>query len=74
MEGWPLAEKTYTTVQGETWDQIAVKVYGSETLMYRLIQANPDHRETLFFAAGETLSVPVVEAAREVTIPPWKRR
>lgn len=64
---------TYTTVQGDMWDIIAKKRYGDEKQMHRLIEANPLHRDTVFFSAGARLSVPAVgvnEISR--TLPPWK--
>lgn len=64
----------YTTVQGETWDQIALKLYGRETAMHHLIAANPAHRLTLFFEAGVVLAVPAIAAEREIGIPRWKER
>ena len=61
-------------VQGETWDSVARRVYGSgaETLMSLLIAANPDYRERAVFAGGEILTVP----AKPITTaagskPPW---
>ena len=32
----------YKTVQGDTWDIISKKVYGTEKYMIRLMQENPD--------------------------------
>lgn len=64
----------YTTIQGETWDQIAMKMYGRETAMHHLIAANHEHRLTLFFAAGVELVVPSIPEEREVDIPRWKER
>lgn len=65
---------TYSTIQGETWDQIALKVYGRETAMHHLIAANPAHRLTLFFASGVELVVPGIPEEREIDIPRWKER
>ena len=64
---------TYTTVQGDMWDIIAKKRYGDEKQMHKLIEANPAHRDTIFFSAGVILSVPAV-AINEIsrTLPPWK--
>ena len=65
---------SYTTIQGETWDQIALKVYGSETHFHNLVQANHLHKETLFFESGLVLKVPPIEARRNVEVPRWKER
>ena len=32
----------YKTVQGDTWDIISKKVYGTEKYMTRLMQENPE--------------------------------
>ena len=65
--------KAYTAIQGETWDQIAVKLYRRETAMNSLIAANPQHRYTLFFMGGVVLKVPDVAPLREYAPPRWKR-
>lgn len=65
---------TYTTIQGETWDQIALKVYGREVALYHLIQANPAHTDTLIFEAGVALLVPEIPVDRIVEVPQWKER
>lgn len=33
----------YTTIQGDMWDSIAKKVYGTEKAMDILMKANPEH-------------------------------
>ena len=38
---------TYTTTQGEGWDEVALKVYGSELYSGILMQANPSHLEAV---------------------------
>ena len=64
---------TYTTIQGETWDQVALKLYGRETAMGLLIAANPAHRRTVFFQAGVVLLAPEIEQPRELSPPHWRR-
>lgn len=64
---------TYTTIQGDTWDIVSKKVYGSEKYMDRLISANSKHRETVFFPAGIRLSVPEIDEPAPDSLPPWKR-
>lgn len=64
---------TYKTVQGDTWDIVSFKVYGREKYMDRLITANPDHRNTVFFPAGVALEVPEITDPVPDTLPPWKR-
>lgn len=40
---------TYTTIQGDTWDLISFKLFGSEKYMKNLIEANWPLLETLVF-------------------------
>lgn len=66
--------KTYTTKQGQAWDQIARDALGSEKLMHLLIRANPKHRYTVFFSAGAELKVPDVDSDQKPkSLPPWKK-
>jgi phage tail protein X len=65
--------REYVTVQGDTWDLIAFRVYGSEKYMTTLIEANPEHRETVFFSAGIRLTVPEISSPLPLSLPPWKR-
>lgn len=65
---------TYTTVQGDAWDIVSLRVYGTEKSMSTLIEANPTHRETVIFPAGVVLTVPVLPASSiPSNVPPWKR-
>ena len=65
----------YTTQQGDTWDIIAKRHYGSELRINELIEANPDYRKTVIFPAGITLQTPEVaeNINTESSLPPWKR-
>ena len=65
---------TYTTKQGQAWDEVARQALGSEQLMHRLLEANPQHRYTVFFSAGTELVVPDIETDdKPETLPPWKK-
>ena len=67
----------YRTIQGDTWDIIALKTYpnlGGEKLMPTLIEANPEHRETVIFEANIVLEIPTVDIPVVSSLPPWKRR
>lgn len=64
----------YKTVQGDTWDAVALDFYNDEYKASLLMQANPDVIDTLIFDAGIKLIVPVVEQETSDTLPPWKRR
>lgn len=35
-----MTKRVYKTIQGDTWDGIAVKVYGDEKYMNELLEAN----------------------------------
>ena len=74
MRGGCLLPDTYTTAQGDTWDIVSLKAYGREGYMDRLITANSQHRNTVFFPAGIELSVPKITEPTPKTLPPWKRR
>lgn len=63
----------YTTIQGDTWDIISLKQYGSEMYVTNLIEANSKHRKTIYFSAGIVLNIPVVEQNQDnINLPPWK--
>lgn len=64
---------TYTTVQGDTWDMIALQKMGSEYYMDRLMNANPKHIDTAVFEAGITLTIPAISIPVADNLPPWKR-
>lgn len=64
--------KTYTTKQGDMWDSIAKKVYGSEAAMTKLMEANEDYVGTVVFPAGITLTLPVWSAPQTSNLPPWR--
>ena len=65
---------TYTTIQGDTWDLIAYKVYGTEYVMDKLIQANTDYVDTVIFGAGTVLHTPDFETVQiPESVPPWMR-
>jgi len=69
--------RTYRTVQGDTWDIIALKMYpnlGAEKLMHILLQANPEHQETIIFEANVVLKIPDVDIPVVQSLPPWKRK
>lgn len=65
--------RKYVTALGDTWDIIAYKMYGNERQMSVLIEANPQHRETVLFQADVVIQVPDMVAATSTVLPPWKR-
>ena len=52
--------KTYTTREGDTFDALALAMYGEERLAHRIIKFNPDTADVVVFDTPETL-------------PPWRR-
>lgn len=65
--------KTHTTVQGDTFDGLALKYYNEERLASTIIQANRDHCGTLIFDAGVVLVIPDAPASvMPETLPPWR--
>ena len=63
----------YITQQGDCWDAIALRLWGDEHLMDRLIAANIEHMDMLEFPAGVRLNVPDGVKKPEITmeLPPW---
>lgn len=64
----------YVTMQGDMWDGIAYKAYGSTAFTDRLIAANPQYIEYYLFPAGVVLSLPDVDIFDSAEDdPPWKQ-
>ena len=67
-------DNIYITIEGDTFDDLALYFYNDEKLASAIIQANPDYCDVLIFEAGISLVIP--EAASVVmpeTLPPWRR-
>lgn len=62
----------YTTKSGDTWDLIALNVYGSELKADWLIQNNPRYIHIVRFDSGTVLSTPALPAEKSGDLPPWK--
>ncbi|WP_311733629.1 tail protein X [Ureibacillus thermosphaericus] len=60
-------------MQGDTWDLISYKLWGSEYLFPLLIEANPKHNGTVIFSGGVLLNVPEIDEMTTSTTsrPPW---
>jgi 4-hydroxy-3-methylbut-2-en-1-yl diphosphate synthase IspG/GcpE len=66
--------KTYTTRAGDMWDSVAFGLWGDETRMGDLIEANLDLVRVTVFDAGRVLAVPeIASRAAGEEIPPWRR-
>lgn len=63
---------TYTTVQGETWDNIALKVYGAERHADFLMRNNYAYLDILVFSAGTVLNTPELPEELDGDLPPWR--
>ena len=63
---------TYTTIQGDMWDSISYKVYGSEKYVGLLMKSNPTLLDIFIFGAGTVLSVPELEDEKESDMPSWR--
>lgn len=63
---------TYTTVQGDTWDLIAYKLYGEEKCMRYLIEANWPLLDVLIFPSGTVLNVPDIPEEYDEDAPFWR--
>ena len=66
--------KEYTTREGDTFDAVALEMYGEETLAHYIIEVNPDYADVLIFDANVQLRLPIVENVETPdTLPPWRR-
>ena len=66
--------RTVVTVEGDTFDSLALECYDDERQAGLIIQANPDHCDTLIFEGGVALRIPIVEnVVLPETLPPWRR-
>lgn len=66
--------QTIKTIEGDTFDALAMEFYNEETKASLIIGANLDHCTTLIFEAGVELHIPIVEDVElPDTLPPWRR-
>ena len=64
---------TYITLEGDTFDSIALDFYESEYKANFIMEENPEHIGTIVFEAGVELMIPQLEIEASTTLPPWKR-
>ena len=63
---------TYTTKQGDMWDQISYDICDSSAAIIPLMQANPQYSSFYIFPAGIELQVPDIDVILEPDVmPPW---
>ncbi|MCD8207423.1 MAG: hypothetical protein LUD72_05765 [Bacteroidales bacterium] len=63
---------TYTTRQGQTWDDIALEVYGAERHADYLMANNFSELDTLVFSSGTVLKTPELPTEQSGDLPPWR--
>lgn len=64
---------TYTTIQGDTWDLIAYRLYGAEKYMRYLFEANWPQADVLVFPSGTVLNVPDPPEEVDEDAPFWRQ-
>ncbi len=65
--------KSYITIQGDTWDMIAKKVYGNEKCLDILMQSNFPLLDYLVFPAGIEVLITDKPPDRHENLPIWRR-
>lgn len=69
----------YTTSQGDTFDQIALKTLGSELLVEPILAENAEYLNTWRFDEGVVLRIPkqdeqqVAKQAYSEQLPSWRK-
>lgn len=64
----------HITIEGETFDGLALLYYNDEKQAGVIIGANPDQCDALIFDAGVALYIPDEAAlVPPETLPPWRR-
>lgn len=65
---------TYETIQGDTWDLIAYKLFGDEKYMENLIVANWELLDILVFSSGTVIKVPDLPDESDSDFPFWRQK
>lgn len=63
----------YQTVAGDTWDQLALDIYGNKYYAAKLLEANPQLSGYVVLDEGLIMRIPILETAVAASLPPWKR-
>lgn len=64
--------KTYSTIQGDEWDLICYKIYGTEWALDTLMHANPHLINISQFSAGTIINLPEIDTiVINKDLPPW---
>lgn len=65
---------TILTVEGDTFDGLALEFYDDEQKSSVIMGANLDYCDTLIFEAGVALKIPILDDVElPETLPPWRR-
>lgn len=62
----------YKTIQGDTWDMVAQKVYGAERHLDYLMAHNFDLLDYFIFPAGIEINTPDLPLEQEEDLPAWR--
>jgi hypothetical protein len=62
---------TTTTIAGDYWDELAIRVYGSEVYTPVLQRNNPAFAGVVEFDAGVVIECPQVQITANVGNQPW---
>lgn len=62
----------YITLEGDTWDSIALDFYNEETYAGEIIKANLEYSSTIIFSEGVYLKIPILELSINNNLPPWR--
>ena len=65
--------ETYTTVQGDVWDVVALSVYGDTKYTGWLMQNNFPLLDIFVFPAGIVLQTPSLPEEVKTELPPWRQ-
>jgi len=65
------SEYVYQCSRGQTFDSVALELYGNEKYAEQLLEMNPAFAGRFVFEGGETLNVPVLEDTDRTTKAPW---
>lgn len=64
----------YRAATGETFDAIALNVFGNTAFSAEILSVNPKLCEKICFDGGETVYLPFIrDDEEEVTVAPWRR-
>ena len=69
-----MSASTITTRQGDTWDRLAHRLWGVETMQHHLLAANPSQAHLAELPADLVLIAPDVQPAPQEEAPPWQIR